>query len=328
MLTRILLAFSVCLGLAWSSPPCAAQAPLQGEVRRIGLLGALMEFQQPPFQGNLARPLVSSLAELGWNESRVVFILRSAGGKDEDLPRLAAELVALKVDLIAAFDAESTRAAMRATRTVPIVFPLGHDAIAEGLVTDLARPGGNVTGISAMSPDIWAKELALAKEAMPDLRRVGVVMDDAIPTGAAILRAMRETAQARGIELHVVPFQPYEGFAERLARLRSARVQALTGNVTSPKTMEPCIRFAREQRIPLLGYTDAPPGLLSFELDVVDAFRRAAYLMDRILRGAQPGHLPVEQPTKFRLLINLRTADEFRINLPQALLLRADEVIR
>lgn len=317
---------TACL-IAWFcpiSPSLAADARPSTRVYHVGVLA-----NSSPEQ--LAEPmgaLKSALRELGWKDDRLKFTERWANRHREKLPTLANELVEIPVDVIVAFGTSSVEAAARATRTIPIVFPLGWDPVGEKLVQSLGRPGGNVTGLSLMAPDLYAKELTLLKEALPALRRVGVLTDAENPNSAEIVHAMRATSAKLDVDIRTVDIRPLETLDERLRQIAGDGAQALTGFVNFPDVLEKCIAFGLSRHIVLAGYTDRPPGLLSLEVDEIEITRRAAVYVDKILRGARPSDLPVEQPTRFKLIVNVRTASEFKLVVPNSLLLRADEVIR
>jgi len=270
----------------------------------------------------------SGMADLGWRGGNTEFVERFANRHTEQLPGLAAELVALNVDVIVAFGDASIRAAMRATRQIPIVFPMAWDPEGEKLAISLARPGGNATGLSLMAPDLYAKELTFLKEAMPGLRKVGVVNDSTDPSAEGVAKALRATAKTLGVELKMVEIQPLDSLDSRLNDMIGAGVQAITGFVETPVARDKFIRFGIANRVPLAGYTSGLPGLLSLEVDQVQMARRSARYVDKILRGANPGELAIEQPTEFLLFINLTTAKEFGLSIPQSLLIRADHLIR
>jgi putative ABC transport system substrate-binding protein len=302
--------------------PRIAVAQASTAVRRIGVLGAGSErdYAEP------MRAFRSGLEELGWTQRRVVFIERWANRHVEALPRLAAELVELRVDLILAIARLSSETTPRLVRTVPVVFPDAWDPVGDKVVASLARPGGNATGISLMASEMYAKELGLLKEALPNLKKVGVLVDAHF---ASELRAMQTTSRNLGIELETAAIDPVNELDVRLQQLADNGVQALAGLVNFDQAiLDKCIRFGLVHRIPLVDYTDSPPGLLSLEVDEIDMYRRAAKYADKILRGANPGDLPIEQPTKFILMVNLQTAKQFGLVLPQTLLLRADKVIQ
>jgi len=302
--------------------PRIAIAQASTAVRRIGVLCADSE-------KGAAEPIQafrSGLEELGWNQQRVVFIWRWANGRLDDLPRLAAELVELRVDLILACGFGASDAAARSRRKIPVVFPDAWDPAGDRVVASLARPSGNATGLSIMAPEMYAKELGLLKEVLPNLKKVGVLVHRYF---AGELRAMQITSRDLGIELETAETEPLNDLDVRLQRLADDGVQALAGLVNLGRAvLDKCIRFGLTHRIPLADYTDAPPGLLSLEVDTNDMYRRAAGYVDKILRGASPGELPMEQPIKFKLMVNVQTAKQFGLVLPQTLLLRADKVIQ
>jgi putative ABC transport system substrate-binding protein len=324
MLKRAILALSAVGVVLSATAPFAADPPPLGRVYRIGVLSD----GTPKGLAREMEALRSGMADLGWNGTRIEFVERLADGRYEQLPRLAAELVALKVDVIVALGGLSVKAVMRATRQIPIVFPRGWDPGGEKLVTSLARPGGNATGLSLMAPDLYAKELSLLKEAMPELRRVGVVIDSAEPSAAGVVRALRATGETLGIELKMVEIQPLDSLDSRLNDMNRTGVQAITGFVDTYAAKDKFIRFGIANRVPLAGYTAGLPGLLSLEVDELQMVRRSAYYVDKILRGANPGELAVEQPTKFLLFINLATAKAFGLTIPQSLLIRATELVQ
>ena len=323
MLRKSIFALSAVGVFLLAAATFAAAPPPQGHVYRIGVLsgGTAKDWAQG------MEALRSGMADLGWNGTRIEFVERWANGRSERLPRLAAELVALHVDVIVAPGDRSANAAIRASRQIPIVLVNGSDPEGLGLVTSLARPGGNVTGLSYMGPDLYAKELSLLKEAMPGLRKVGVVIDSTHPSADGILKALRATGEKLGIELKMVEIQPLNSLDSRLNDMKNTGVQAITGFVDS-EAKDKLISFGIANRVPLAGYTNGPPGLLSLEIDAIQMFRRAAYYVDKILRRANPGELPVEQPTKFRLIINLTTAKAFGLTIPQSLLIRATELVQ
>jgi len=255
----------------------------------------------------------------------------------ERVPALAVELVALKVDVI--FVGGGTRVtlgAMQATKTIPIVFTAVGDPVESGLVTSLARPGGNVTGLSALSPELVGKRLELLKQAVPGVDRVAVLWrpgalgertDKDMLTGADV------AARALGVRLQFVEAQDADEFAKAFSDMSSSRAGALT--------VLPSNRFLREHRrlVDLAAKNRLPAvytsrefvdagGLMSYGANEPDLFRRAATYVDKILKGAKPGDLPVEQPTKFELVINLKTAKALGLTIPQSVLARADEVIQ
>jgi putative ABC transport system substrate-binding protein len=322
LLFRTLLTFAALLSPLHTTSALSAETSPSESIRRIGMLGV-------GSKQNYAEPMQafrSRLEELGWNRGRIVFVERWADRNAEDLPRLAGELVELRVDLVVAIGRLSSETTPRLIRGIPVLFPGAWDPVGDKIVASLARPGGNTTGLSFMASEMYAKELSLLKEALPNLRKVGVLVDRHF---ANQLKAMQATSRNLGIELETAEIEPLNDLDVRLQRLIDDGVQAFAGILNlDHAVLEKCIRFGLTHRIPLADYTDAPPGLLSLEIDEIDMYRRAAEYADKILRGANPGDLPIEQPTRFRLFINLQTAQLFGLVLPQALLLRADQVIR
>jgi putative tryptophan/tyrosine transport system substrate-binding protein len=253
------------------------------------------------------------------------------------LPALAAELVALQVDVIvAAAGTLVALAAQRATQTLPIVFIAVGDPVTSGLVASLARPGGNVTGLSSLFPELAGKCLEYLKQAVPGVSRVAVLLQpSAIParTYADILAEANAAARALGVQLHVVEARGPEDFSRAFATMIGARAGALV--VLSTPTFyiarSRLVALTAQHRLPTVfsyrEYVDAG-GLLSYGPNIADLFRRAATYVDKILKGAKPADLPVEQPTTFELVINLKTAQALGLTMPPTLLFQADEIIR
>jgi putative ABC transport system substrate-binding protein len=320
-----LVALSLVLGLCTKPTLSTAAEPSRlPHVYEIGVLGAgKQEYAVEPM-----KVLRAAMADLGWSVGRIHYIERWANRQDERLPAIATELVSLKVDVIVALDSSSVRAAMRATDRIPIVFPLAWDPVAEHLVASLSHPAGNVTGVSAMAPELYAKELGLLKEAMPTLRRVGVITDSTNPSAGEMVKALQTAGAQLGIELNFIDIRGSGGLVAHLDQVVPVGIEALTGFVTHPEAKEQCMRFAIENRLPLVGYADEPPGLLSLEIDEMKMFRRGASYIDKILRGSRPSELPVEQPMEFRFTINVKTANALGLTIPESLLIRANDVIR
>ena len=318
--------------LALGAAPLAAEAQQAAKVARIGYLSANLA-DNP----HLRDAFLQGLRDLGYVEGRNVMIeYRGAEGMVERVPALAVELVALKVDVI--FVGGGTRVtlgAMQATKTIPIVFTGVGDPVESGLVTSLARPGGNVTGLSALSPELVGKRLELLKQAVPGVDRVAVLWRPGAlgeRTDKDMLTAADLAARALGVRLQFVEAQDADEFARAFSDMSSARAGALT--------VLPSNRFLREHRrlVDLAAKNRLPAvytsrefvdagGLMSYGANEPDLFRRAATYVDKVLRGAKPADLPVEQPTKFELVINLKTAKALGLTIPPSVLARADQVI-
>jgi putative ABC transport system substrate-binding protein len=310
---------------AW---PLAAHAQQQPDrMRRIGFLGTATASIWSPWTATF----VQRLRQLGWIEGRTVAIeYRWADGRGERLAEFAAELVRLKVDVIVT-GGLAALAAKHATSDIPIVAALVGDPVGTGLVASLARPGGNVTGLSFQSTDLAGKRLELLREVVPGLRRVAIVADAGNPSSVRELDEVQATARSLGLDVtrlevrraeDIAPaIEPLKGRADALYVCTAAvlfnerdRINALVAAARLPT-----IYVIRE-------YVDAG-GLLSYGTSYSDLFRRAGEYVDKILRGAKPADLPVEQPTKFELVINLKTAKALGLDVPPTLLVRADEVI-
>jgi putative tryptophan/tyrosine transport system substrate-binding protein len=280
----------------------------------------------------LSNVVTEALRELGWVEGQnVVFERRYAENRLERLPEMAADLVRLKVDVIIAGGTLAPLAAKRATSTIPIVMTSG-DPLGSGLVASLARPGGNVTGMSLMEPDLGGKRLELLKELLPRLARLAVLWNAANPYPAVVFKEMQGAGRTLGIEVQSLEVRGPDDLDGAFEAARTQRPDAMI-TVEDPLTLTYRKRiadFATEQQLPSLhGSREfvAVGGLISYGADLVDLNRRAAGYVDKILKGAKPADLPVEQPTKFDLVINLTTAKALGLTVPPSLLARADEVI-
>jgi len=310
-----------------------AQAQQPKKVPRIGYLST----QDPARESIRAEGIRLALRERSYIEGQNIAIeYRYGEGKTDRLPELAAELVRLKVDIIVAAGAEPTvRAAKNATKTIPIVMTgQGSDPVEAGLVESLARPGGNVTGLTNLGPELGGKRLELLKEAVPKVARVAVLYDPAIPPSVIQVKEILPVA-ARGLGLTVQPWEvrAADGFEKVFAALNKERPDGLyvLGGPLMYANRKRTIGFALKSRLPSV-YNRREDveagGLMYYGADQTDSYRRVAYFVDRILKGAKPADLPVEQPTKFELVINLKTAKQIGLTIPQSLLYRADKVIR
>jgi putative tryptophan/tyrosine transport system substrate-binding protein len=312
--------------------PLAAEAQQAAKIARIGYLTGSLATNP-----HLPEAFRQGLRDLGYVEDRnVVIEYRDADRKSERLPALAAELVALKVDVIvAAGGTPAALAAKQATRTLPIVFVGAADPVTSGLVTSLARPGGNVTGLSILAPELVGKGLEQLTQAVPGVSRVAVLWQPGgLPerTEKDMVRGADVAARALGVRLQVVEARGPADFDRAFSDMTRARAGALTVLLSNMFLRERrrLVDLAAKHRLPavygLREFVDAG-GLMSYGPDLADVFRRVATYVDKILKGAKPADLPVEQPTKFELVINLKTAKALGLTIPQSLLGRADEVI-
>jgi putative ABC transport system substrate-binding protein len=278
------------------------------------------------------------LRDLGYVEGKNVIIeYRFAEGKFDRFPDLAAELVRLKVDVIVTTGSPPTRAAQQATKTIPIVMTVVGDPVEVGFVASLAKPGGNITGLTQMSPQLSGKRLELLKEAFPKISRVAVFVDGALAAAQQTSKTLQETelaAKALGIKLQsreiIGPNPDLDGAFKAATGERAGAVIFLAGPVLELHRKR-VADLAAKSRLPAM-YSNSEfveaGGLMSYAPDHVDLFRRAATYVDKILKSTKPADLPVEQPTKFELVINLKTAKQIGVTIPQSVLYRADRVIR
>jgi putative ABC transport system substrate-binding protein len=310
-----------------------AEAQQPKKVPRIGYLSN----NDPATESTRSEAIRLALRELGQIEGQNIAIeYRYAEGKSDRYPELAAELVRLKVDIIVVAGGIGTiRAAKNATKTIPIVMTgVGIDPVEAGHVESLARPGGNVTGITLLVRELGGKRLELLKEAVTKLARVAVLYDPASPSPVHEVKEVLPVA-ARALGLTIQPWEVRDagGFERVFAALNKERPDGLyvTGATLMNVNQKRTIGFALKSRLPSMyfrrEFVDAG-GLMSYGADLADSYRRVAYYVDRILKGAKPGDFPVERPTKFELAINLKTAKQIGVTIPQSLLYRADKVIK
>lgn len=307
-----------------------AGTPQRAKVPRIGYL-VLPALDDPPSEERQA--FLQGLRELGYVEGKTIIIeYRSAGWNRELLPGLAAELVGLKVDLIVAAGL-TIQAAKDATKTIPIVMPATPDPIGAGFVGSLARPGGNVTGLSLMAPDLGGKRLELLKEAVGKVSRLAVLWNSASRSSETEWKAMQPNAGALGIKLESRPVRNADEFLKAFSDMSVRRpdgVITILDTLTSSYS-KIIADWALQARLPtMFGYGAAAEagGLMSYAPRFPDLYRRAAYYVDRILKGTTPADLPVEQPTKFEFIINLKTAKQIGVTIPPEVLYRADKLIK
>ncbi len=304
--------------------PLVAEGQEAGKVARIGMMSAS--------SSPLVEAFMQGLRELGYVEGRNVSIeYRWTEGRDERLPGLVADLVRLKVDVIVAAS-QAAVAAKQATTAIPIVMPVITDPVRLGLVGSLARPGGNATGLATQNDELPGKWMELVKEILPKVSRVAILLH---PTydGGVQLRASEAAARSLGVRVQVVNVERPDDFGTAFAEVQRNRAQALivssSGLFYVHRTR--LVEFAAKHRLPTIYHQSefvvVSGGLMSYGPDFRDLFRRAATYVDKILKGAKPGDLPVERPTKFELVINLKTAKALGLTIPPSLLQRADQVI-
>jgi putative ABC transport system substrate-binding protein len=313
---------------AW---PLAAHAQQQaGKVPRIGLLSLTSPSDRPP----LLDAFRQRLRELGWVEGQnIVIDYRYAEGRIGRLPDLAAELVRLKVDLIVSFGTQGVTAARDATETIPIVMIAVRDPVGTGLIASLARPGGNVTGVSGYAGlETIGKQLQLLKETVPKIRRVAILSNPANAYHQLAIREVHVAARSLGVQLQALEARGPDEFDGAFATMAKERMEALLvlSDIIFSNHRTRLADLATRSRLPTAyGNRESVEdgGLISYGPSFLDLHRRAATYVDKILKGAKPADLPVEQPTKFELVINLKTAKALGIEVPPMLLGRADEVI-
>jgi putative ABC transport system substrate-binding protein len=327
-----LIGLAVVLTLSLTLAPLAAEAQQAGKVYRVGVLSSgSSAFDNV---GQVRQAFLERLSDLGWVVGQnLTFERRYAEGKLDRLPDLAAELVQLKVSMILAFGNQAALAAKGATATIPIVMIAG-DPVGSGLVASLARPGGNITGLTNEAGlEIFSKRLELLKEAAPKISRVGILANRSSTREARVLEATVPTAQALRLTFLPVEVRSPSDFDGAFAVLIRERIDALTAteNRLNVEHRGSIVSFAAGSRLPTVfserAFVDAG-GLMSYGTNVADLLRRLPTHMDKICRGAKPADLPVEQPTKFELVINLKTAKALGLTIPQSVLGRADEIIQ
>jgi putative ABC transport system substrate-binding protein len=310
--------------VAW---PLAAWAQVPRKLHRVGFL-----WDSPAVFTEATEAFRRGLRELGWIEGQNITIeYRWAEGRPERIRELAEELVRLNVDIIVVPSSIYTEAVKRATSTIPIIFMSHAGPIESGHVDSLARPGGNITGLSVMLPETSVKGMQLLKEVVPGLSRVAVIWDPATPSHKPGLHAVESAAPASGLQLQTLPVRTateYDGAFAAMSRERADAVLILT----TPLYIAGAGRLAElaiKHKLPMFGPLEfaRAGGLVGYGPNRIDLFRRGAVYVDKVLKGANPADLPVEQPTKFELLINLKTAKLLGLSVPPALLARADEVI-
>jgi putative tryptophan/tyrosine transport system substrate-binding protein len=308
--------------------PRTTRAQEKGKTARIGFLGLL------PISGWATRieAFRGGLRDLGYVEGKNLIIDFQWAEQPDDLPRDAAALVDMNVDVIFASSSIFVAAARQATKTIPIVFATHADPIGLGDVASLARPGGNITGLSMMLTELTAKQLEMAKEALPHAKQIGVLWNPPTPSHTLALEALKAHGESLGVELQMVPLRTVEEFDSAFARMVGDRADCFLDIPSTLTSTHPALLANLSLKYRLGGVHQTrivveAGGLMSYGADTLDLYRRAAYYVDRILKGEKPADLPVEQPTKFELAINLKTAKALEITFPPGLLAIADEVI-
>jgi putative ABC transport system substrate-binding protein len=308
--------------------PLAAAAQPPGQVYRIGFLSTT----PPP--AHRWEALLDGLRERGYHEGRnLVFERRFSEGNAERFPEFAAELVRLRVYLIIVTTTPAALAAKHATQTIPIVIPTAIDPVEAGLVASLARPGGNLTGLSILAPELSGKRLELLQEVMPGMTRVAVLWNAANPANALAWQETQVAARTLGLLLHSQDVRGPQDLEGAFARTAQARPEALLvlGDALLGMHRPQIAAFATEQHLPSVfaeRESVVAGGLMSYGPSLPDLYRRAATYVDKILKGTKPADLPVEQPLKFELVLNLKTAQALGLTIPPSVLFQADEVIK
>ena len=308
--------------------PLAAQAQPAGKVPRIGFL-----FSGASGPAREVDAFRQGLRDLGYIEGQNIAIeYRFAGGQVERLPELAAELVRLKLDVIVAPYTPPALAAKRATSTIPIVFAVVADAVGAGLIANFARPGRNITGLTSSSAELGGKRLELLKQVVPKASRVAVLYNPADRSNVLVLKQLQESAPTLALTLQPLEVREPREFEGAFLAMTRERAHAMFGTpgVLTFEHKKVLVDLAAKRRIPAMWghrqFVDAG-GLVSYAVNFYDQIRQTAVYVDKILKGAKPDDLPVEQPTRFELVINFKTAKTLGLAIPQSLLARADQVI-
>ena len=312
--------------LAW---PLVARAQQQAKIARLGYLG----FGTPALSANRVEAFRAGLRDLGYVEGKNLVIEFRWSGTVEQMHEAAAELARMKVDVIFASSSTETEPARRATSTIPIVFAVHADPVGVGHVSSLARPGGNTTGLAMLQTGLTEKRLELLKETVPQATRLGVLWDRTAPSYRPFLQAAEATGGKLGVQLRTIgvnTVEDYDGAFATMARDRVGGVLVHASTQTARDNPGLLAQLALKHRLPtVFGVIDnvVAGGLMSYAPDPTDLWRRAAVYIDKILKGAKPADLPVDQASKYQLVINLKTARALGLTIPPSLLLRADQVI-
>jgi putative ABC transport system substrate-binding protein len=321
-------AFISLVGGSMLARPLAIEAQPAGKVPRVGYL-----FYGSPGPSREIDAFRQGLHELGYIEGQSIAVeYRFASGQIERYPGLAAELVRMNVDVIVAPATPQALAAKQATSSIPIVFVLVADAVGAGLITNFARPGGNITGLTSSSAELGGKRLELLKEMVPKASRVAILYNPTDRSNVLILKQLQESVPSLGLilqPLEVREAREFEGALVAMTRLRADAMFGTPGALTF-EHKKVLVDLVAKHRIPAMwghrSFVDAG-GLMSYAVNLYDQNRQAAVFVNKILKGAKPGDLPVEQPTKFEFVVNLKTAKTLGLTIPQTLLFQANEVI-
>ena len=317
--------FALCVMLFGLCVPAKAQ-----QTKKVYRVGFLSPLESPQY----FEAFRQGMRELGYTERQNLMIdYRSAKGMPERFPDLAAELVRLKVDVIVAASGGAALAAKKATETIPIVMGQTGDPVANGLVASLARPGGNVTGLTALATELTGKRLELLKEAVPKASRVAVLSTPGSTESGASMTSMEEAARSLGVQLRAIEVRDVKDFEKvfaTIAKEHSGALMVLTGPLLTTNRRR-IVELAAKSRLPAMygisEFVDAG-GLMFYGASLPDMYRRAAVYVDNILNGSKPVDLPVEQPVKFELVLNLKAAKQIGLTIPQSVLYRATKVIK
>jgi putative tryptophan/tyrosine transport system substrate-binding protein len=310
---------------AWPAPAWADQA------RKLSQIGVLGVTSHAEFRLQVDA-LRSGLRQAGYEEGKnIVIHYRWPEGRYDRLPELAADLVKLDIDVLVVVSTPGARAAKQATSTVPIVMAAVGDPVAAGLVASLARPGGNLTGLTFFFAEICAKRVELIREMIPALTRLAVIVNPANPSHPIALDAMQETARAFGIELVPAEVRRRDDVAAAIAAIATRQIPALVA-IEDPlvdSNARQIAHFALQQRLPMIGFSpQAEAGaLMEYGVNLLDLWFRSAAFIDKILKGTPPGNLPIERAVKFELIVNLNTAKALGLEIPPTLIACADKVI-
>jgi putative ABC transport system substrate-binding protein len=329
MKKKILLFALVNLILA-SLQLAAAQQP-----KKVSRLGYVRVVGVPSTPAPNVEAFRQGLRDLGYTEGQnIVIEFRYAEGKRDRVPSLVAELVQLKVDVLISGDDTAIRAAKEATKTIPIVMVINQDPVAAGLVDSLARPGGNITGISRLTRELNGKRLELLTEVVPGMARVGILWDSSSEGSKISFKEYQAAARALRIQLQSLevrgPDPDLDGAFQSAVKGRASALVVVGGAVLNGHRKQ-IANYAIKHRLPSMYDSSLwiePGGLISYSTNDVESYRRAAWMVDKILKGTKPADIPVEQPTKFEFVINLKTAKQIGLTIPPNVLARADKVIR